>query len=361
MSSTIARSILRKFSAWRSSLDEKVMALILVTPSTRWATSRAERLLEPLGRRQGVFDHVVKEAGGDGHHVHLHVGEDGGHLERVDEVGLARMADLPLVLEGREDVGPAQQLEVGVRIVGPDLFEQVFETDHGVAVSNLCGSVHGPHHRSAHRGGQVFGRERPSSLDLAILRSLYWRDHLGPGVGAKGAVSLTRINLSSRSSIQDRRRPLSRGAGGKGDAMQRRFKAAALIVVLAAFSSTLVGCSQLGVLKARKAFKEANVLYAAAGLQEGGGTVRGSGRQRSDPQHRVFLPGQQLRPALQAQPEGRGAERRVPEEGDRELPEMRGHGEGPAPPEAVARVPGQRLRARQDGRPRRRRCRSSRR
>ena len=32
--------------------------------------------------------------------------------------------------------------------------------------------------------------------------------------------------------------------------MQRRFKAAALIVVLAAFSSTLVGCSQLGVLKA---------------------------------------------------------------------------------------------------------------
>ncbi len=43
--------------------------------------------------------------------------------------------------------------------------------------------------------------------------------------------------------------------------MQRRFKAAALIVVLAAFSSTLVGCSQLGVLKARKAFKEANTLY----------------------------------------------------------------------------------------------------
>jgi len=43
--------------------------------------------------------------------------------------------------------------------------------------------------------------------------------------------------------------------------MQRRFKAAALIVVLAAFSSTLVGCSQLGVLRARKAIKEAHVLY----------------------------------------------------------------------------------------------------
>ena len=39
MSSTIASSILRKFSAWRSSLEEKGMALILVTPSTTWATS----------------------------------------------------------------------------------------------------------------------------------------------------------------------------------------------------------------------------------------------------------------------------------------------------------------------------------
>ena len=39
MSSTIASSILRKFSACRSSLVEKEMELILVTPSTTWATS----------------------------------------------------------------------------------------------------------------------------------------------------------------------------------------------------------------------------------------------------------------------------------------------------------------------------------
>ncbi len=41
MSSTIASSILRKFSACRSSLvaDDSGMALILVTPSTTWATS----------------------------------------------------------------------------------------------------------------------------------------------------------------------------------------------------------------------------------------------------------------------------------------------------------------------------------
>jgi tetratricopeptide (TPR) repeat protein len=43
--------------------------------------------------------------------------------------------------------------------------------------------------------------------------------------------------------------------------MQRRFKAASLVVVLAAFTLTLAGCTEIGVLKARKAFKEANLLY----------------------------------------------------------------------------------------------------
>ncbi len=43
--------------------------------------------------------------------------------------------------------------------------------------------------------------------------------------------------------------------------MQRRFTAASLVVVLAAFSVALAGCTQFNVLKARKAFKEANVLY----------------------------------------------------------------------------------------------------
>lgn len=43
--------------------------------------------------------------------------------------------------------------------------------------------------------------------------------------------------------------------------MQRRFKAAFLVVGLVAVSLTLAGCGQLNRLKAKKAFKEANVLY----------------------------------------------------------------------------------------------------
>ena len=90
----------------------------------------AEQLLDPLDRRLRVLDDVVEEPGGDRDDVELHVGEQVGDLERVDEVGLARMADLSLVLEGGEDVGPPQQVDVGVRVVRPDLFDEVLEPDH---------------------------------------------------------------------------------------------------------------------------------------------------------------------------------------------------------------------------------------
>ena len=43
--------------------------------------------------------------------------------------------------------------------------------------------------------------------------------------------------------------------------MQRRFWAASLVVALAAFSLSLAGCGQLNKLKAKKAYKEANMLY----------------------------------------------------------------------------------------------------
>ena len=137
MSSTIARSILRKFSACRSSLDEKRIALILVTPSTTWATSGPNKLANPVDGRQGVLDDVVEQPGGDGHDVQLHVGEEVGDGEGVNEVGFPRVADLSPVLEGRKDIGPPQQFDVGVRAVGPDFFEQILEANHG----NRCLSI----------------------------------------------------------------------------------------------------------------------------------------------------------------------------------------------------------------------------
>ena len=81
----------------------------------------AEELGDALGRRQRVLDDVVQQAGGDGHDVELHVREEVGDFERVNEIRLAGMAHLSLVLEGGEDVRPPQELEVRLGAVGSSL------------------------------------------------------------------------------------------------------------------------------------------------------------------------------------------------------------------------------------------------
>ena len=91
----------------------------------------AEQLGDTLGRGQRVFDDVVEQAGGDGHDVQFHVGQEIGDFERVNQVGLAGMADLPLVFERREDVRPPQQLEVGLGAVAPHFLQQRLESNHG--------------------------------------------------------------------------------------------------------------------------------------------------------------------------------------------------------------------------------------
>ena len=90
----------------------------------------AEELLDTLDRRLRVLDDVVQEPGRNRHDIELHVGEQVGDLEGMDQVWLPGMADLPLVLEGREDVRPPQQLNVGLGIGVPDLVDEVLEPNH---------------------------------------------------------------------------------------------------------------------------------------------------------------------------------------------------------------------------------------
>ena len=95
----------------------------------------AEVLAQPLGRRQRVLEHVVQQADRDADRVHPHLGQDQGDLERVDEVGLTRGAQLPLVLDRRKDVSLAEDLEIGVRVVPFDRLLDVLEANHGLAWS----------------------------------------------------------------------------------------------------------------------------------------------------------------------------------------------------------------------------------
>ena len=62
MSSTMARSIFRKVSAWRSSEVEKGILLILVTPSTMWRTSRPKYSWIRSGVGEGVLEDVVEQS-----------------------------------------------------------------------------------------------------------------------------------------------------------------------------------------------------------------------------------------------------------------------------------------------------------
>ena len=77
------------------------------------------------GRR--VFDRVVQQAGGDGGRVQLHLGQHLGHFERMNDVGLAGGAHLPLVMLDAELPRLADQGDVFIGAIGLDVAEQRFK------------------------------------------------------------------------------------------------------------------------------------------------------------------------------------------------------------------------------------------
>ncbi len=103
----------------------------------------AEAFVDLVGGDVGVFDGVVKQAGGDRGGVHLELGEHLGYFEGMDDVGLAGGALLTLVLLLREDPGSANQVLVVAGAVraqrGKHVLEPVFEVKWIVWVWRGCG------------------------------------------------------------------------------------------------------------------------------------------------------------------------------------------------------------------------------
>ena len=91
---------------------------------------RAEILLHQLGGGVRVLDHVVQHARRQADGVHLHVGEDVHHFQRMGNEGLAGKALLVGVLRGGEFVSAPEQREVLSRPVGLHLPENVFKLNH---------------------------------------------------------------------------------------------------------------------------------------------------------------------------------------------------------------------------------------
>ena len=96
-------------------LGDEVELLDLGQAVDQRADLLAEHLVDLGAGDVGVLDDVVQQRGGDGGVVELELGEDRRHLERVGEVGIARLPHLVAVRLHGVHVGAIEQCLVGAR------------------------------------------------------------------------------------------------------------------------------------------------------------------------------------------------------------------------------------------------------
>jgi hypothetical protein len=111
---------LRTFSAWRSSRLGELDFVDFGDALDDVGDLLAEFGDDVFGGDRGVFDGVVEEAGGDGGGVELHLGEDEGDLQRMEDVGLAGGAELAVMVLEAELPGLADDVGVVGGTIGVD-------------------------------------------------------------------------------------------------------------------------------------------------------------------------------------------------------------------------------------------------
>ena len=156
-----------------------------------------------------VLDRVVEQRGHQRRLGHPDVREDRGDRERVGDVGIPALAHLGAVHLLGGDVGPLQQRQVGLRVVGPHGVEQRLE--HRVA--GLALGAH-PRQPGAHAPStrRDLGRALADGLRRQLLRTLL------------GALlrHLTSLGRPTRTSAGSRCRPRrGRAAHGPCDGLRR--------------------------------------------------------------------------------------------------------------------------------------------
>jgi hypothetical protein len=77
-----------------------------------------------------VFNDIVQKSYTDTGHVLAHFGQDIGNLERVGKIRFTRLANLALVLAGREDVGLSENFQICVRLMMKDFLFKIFVANH---------------------------------------------------------------------------------------------------------------------------------------------------------------------------------------------------------------------------------------
>ena len=121
---TMASSILRTFSAWRSSLFANWILSILVTPSTMCATCSPNfaAMSSVVDRR--IFDRVVQQPGGNGRRIQLHLRQHERDFKRMQNIRLARGAQLAFMMFEAEFPGFADDIVIVAGTVGANQIQQ---------------------------------------------------------------------------------------------------------------------------------------------------------------------------------------------------------------------------------------------
>ena len=139
MSSDIASTSLRKFSACLVWSDCNSMRDSLVTPSTSRAISGPNS--RSISSSVATVSSTVscRQAGDDRGGVELHLRQQAGDLDRVREIRVARGAQLRAVRLHGIDIGAVERVLVRLRVVGLDLLDQLELPHHGAVASVLAG------------------------------------------------------------------------------------------------------------------------------------------------------------------------------------------------------------------------------
>ena len=135
MSSDMASTSLRKFSACLVWSDCSSMRDSLVTPSTRRAISLPNSCSICSERRVRVLDRVVQQAGDDRGAVELHARQELGDVERMGEIGIARGPALRAMRLHGEDIGAVERVLIGRGIIGLYPLDQFELPNHAVTSS----------------------------------------------------------------------------------------------------------------------------------------------------------------------------------------------------------------------------------
>jgi hypothetical protein len=86
---------------------------------------------------KGVLDNIVEQSGRNAYFVKPQIGEDISDFERMDQVRFTRGSLLASMMESREKVCPAYQINVCARPVSFYFLDDVFDADHQYADSIL--------------------------------------------------------------------------------------------------------------------------------------------------------------------------------------------------------------------------------